>query len=295
MLAKTKCYSTAISLLIFCSRFANMLSKPALRLIFFSVFIFFAPYLRAQPVLPDIVGATDKGINVLSWFCQYEGIKSIAVQRSSDSMYNYVTVGYVKNLKKGPQAFIDGHPVAKDNWYRLYIVFNSDLTWFSNRFKLYVDSVTIMNKGVLPPNDSLQKLAARVRVDSTVVKRHNMTVTSDTGGEKAYTIDSLYQDAPKLTITIPEPEEINAYTYVKSQFVFTNPFTGHVNLEIPDVNAHHYSVKFFDSKDKEIMDLPRIVDPQIIIDKRNFQKKGLYKFELRQDRKKLETGYITIY
>lgn len=250
----------------------------------------------AQPILPELTGATDKGINVISWTCQYDGLKSISVQRSSDSVFNYVTVGYVKNLKKGPQAFIDGHPAPGDNWYRLYIVFNSDLTWYSNRFKLSVDSAAIIAKGVLPPNDSLQKLASRVRMDSMVVKRGNIVVRNENGIEP-YTVDSLMADVPKLllSVSIPEPEEIDAYSYIKSQYVFTNPFTGHVNLEIPDVKQHHYSVRFLNSDNKEVLDIQRVTEPKIIIDKRNFQKTGLYKFELRKDRDKLESGYITIY
>src|SRR3569832_952559 len=87
----------------------------------------------AQPVLPDIFGVTQKGVNILSWVSQYDGVKSSAVQRSSDSVYNFATIGYVKNLKKGNQGFIDGHPTPGTNWYRLYIVFSTDLTWYSNR------------------------------------------------------------------------------------------------------------------------------------------------------------------
>src|SRR5690606_5969696 len=91
--------------------------------------------------------------------------KSIAVQRSQDSVLNFTTIGYIKDLKKGPQAFIDGHPFPGDNWYRLYIIFNSDLTWYSNRFNLVVDSLDIAQKGVIPPNDSLQGLASSVKVE----------------------------------------------------------------------------------------------------------------------------------
>lgn len=266
-----------------------MFSKGQARSLFLFAFLFLiALAAKAQPILPDIIGATDKGINVISWTCQYEGIKSIAVQRSSDSMYNYVTVGYVKNLKKGPQAFIDGHPTPRNNWYRLYIVFNSDLTWYSNRFKIYVDSAAIAAKGVLPPNDSLQKLASKIKIDTSAAAKEGATTVVNPG-----TNDSVV--VPRLTVSIPQPDEISAYSYVKSQYVFTNPFTGHVNVELPEFRQHHYSVKFFDNKNHEVLDIPRVTDSPIIIDKRNFQKKGLYKFELRQDRDKMETGYITIY
>ncbi len=233
-------------------------------------------------MLPDILGATEKGINLLSWNCQYEGIKSIAVQRSSDSVFNFVSIGYVKNLKKGPQAYIDGHPMPGNNWYRLYIVFNSDLTWYSNRYKIYVDSASIMNQPVLPPNDSLQKLANNIKVD--------IGTTTNVS-----TADSLKAIVNKLKISIPGPEDVNPFTYVRSQYVFTNPFTGHVNMEVPDVKKYHYSIKFFDQADKKILEIEHITESPVIIDKRNFQKNGLFRFELMKGKNKLETGYITIY
>ncbi|MBS1771765.1 MAG: hypothetical protein JST82_02810 [Bacteroidetes bacterium] len=243
-------------------------------------------YSIAQPTLPDITGATDKGINVISWNCQYDGIKSIAVQRSSDSVHNYVTVGYVKNLKKGPQAFLDGHPAPGKNWYRLYIVFGSDLTWTSNRFKLFVDSATIMNARVMPPNDSLQKLASSIKVD---------TVSTEIVAGTAAPSQMTTSAPPKITLGIPEAEDVDGYSYVKSQYVFTNPFTGHVNVVIPEWNVYSFSLSFFNDKGRKILEVSRVMAPEIIIDKRNFQKKGIYKFELRKNRKSMETGYITIY
>lgn len=218
----------------------------------------------AQPVLPDIMAASQKGVNLITWVNQYEGIKSIAVQRSNDSVYNFTTIGYVKNLKKGPQAFIDGHPNPGVNWYRLNIVFSSDLLWSSNRAKLFVDSASLMEKRVLPPNDSLQQVVTKI--------------TLETGA-------------------VPDPSEINAYTYIRSQYVFTNPFTGHINVELPDSNDKKsvFSLAFFDDKNKRVLEVPKISEHSIIIDKRNFQHKGIYKFEMRRNKAILEKGHVTIY
>jgi hypothetical protein len=228
-----------------------------LAIIIISAFVIL-PSSKAQPLLPDIQGEIQKGINVVSWITQFDGIKSIAVQRSNDSVFNFAAVGYVKNVKKGPQAFVDGHPNPGVNWYRLYIVFNSDLTWYSNRVKIYVDSAQLLSQPVLPPNDSLQKLVGAIT-------------------------------------DLSDPSEINAYTYIRSQYVFTNPFTGHINIELPDDRQHAYALKFFDQKNKKIMEVNKLSEPSIILDKRNFQRKGLYKFELIKDGELLETGYITIY
>ena len=249
-------------------------------LLFLPLFLLI-PFTRliAQPVLPDMVGVTQKGLNILSWTSQYDKLKSIAVQRSSDSFFNYTTIGYVKVLTKGPQAFIDGHPLPGKNWYRLQIVFGSDLNWYSNRIKLFVDSAQLAMQLVMPSNDSLQKLASRVRFNDTT------GVVSSAGKITK----------PLLTVTIPEATGADAYAYIKSQYVFTNPFTGHVNVEIKDARDYKYSLRFFDQNNLPVLQIPRISEANIIIDKRNFQRKGLFRFELSREKEKLETGYITIY
>ena len=290
------------------------MSRLQRNLLLFFLLICCMPFAKAyaQPELPDMVGISQKGLNILSWTCQYDGIKSIAVQRSADSIFNYVTIGYVKNLKKGQQAFIDGHPNPGKNWYRLLISFSSDLTWYSNRMKLHVDSADLMKQRVVLSNDSLQKMASRVHFnDTNIVMNGNgkntgnsitnvttTTVANAMAGATGTTTGTTAKPVPAkpvLTLTIPEATGVDAYSYIKSEYVFTNPFTGHVNVELKDSKDHNYTLVFYDQKDKRVLDIPRIKDPAVIIDKRNFQKKGMYSFELMRDKEKLEMGYITIY
>ncbi|MEO6834178.1 MAG: hypothetical protein ABI378_15800 [Chitinophagaceae bacterium] len=254
------------------------LKRKSVGLLSLFILLLAAPAAIAQPVLPDMVGVTQKGLNILSWTSPYDHLKSIAVQRSADSTFNWGTIGYVKELKKGAQAYIDGHPMPGTNWYRLQIVFGSDLNWFSNRMKLYVDSAQLLMQSVMPTNDSLQKLAANVHFNDTT------GLPTTAGAPK-----------PILSVTIPDINGVDAYAYIKSQYVFTNPFTGHVNVEIKDVKEFRYGLKFFDQNDKDVLDIPYVPEDAIIIDKRNFPHKGIFKFELSRNREKLETGYITIY
>lgn len=281
------------------------------RSVFYSfIFILIASagkvYAQA-PLLPDVAIASDKGVNVLSWTCQYDGINSIAVQRSSDSVFNYTTVGYVKDLKKGPQAFIDGHPQAGNNWYRLYIGFSSDLTWYSNTVKVYIDSATLLSKSVIPPNDSLQKYASSINLkpDDIIATSADVAATTNytpgnvspaarpgtTGGTVAA------RPAPKLDLNIPKSEDVNQFTYIKSRHVFTNPFTGHVTLELPEDSRKIYAIQFFKQGDERtpVLDIPRLRKNKVIIDKRNFQGKGVYKFVLYEGTNKMDEGYISIF
>lgn len=255
----------------------------------------------AQPVLPNIAGATDKGVNILTWTSQFEGVKSIAVQRSKDSTFNYITVGYVKNLKRGIQVFADGHPLPGDNWYQLYILFNSNLTWVSNRIKVYVDSAVLATQSVvLPPNDSLQKFIVSSKEGNTVTtyNKNRIVVTLDTTITSSGIAAASADPAIKKAITISleaDPGDLDPYKYIKSQYIFTNPLTGHINVEIPNAKRYEYSIIFFNEKNKQILDIPSVPESSIIIDKRNFQQKGIYKFLLKKNNKMVETGYITIY
>lgn len=257
----------------------------------------------AQPQLPDMVGASDKGINVLSWTCQYDGISSIAVQRSSDSVFNFVTIGYVKNTAKGPQAYIDGHPAAGDNWYRLYIGFSSDLTWYSNRIKITIDSATLLEKGVIPPNDSLQQYAKSVKIDSEdVIAKTNTTsryTTRVDNTRRNTTVNTTATPSakPNLSLDIPSSQDANQLSYIKSEYVFTNPFTGHVTVELPKDTRYTYALRFYKKgqENDPILDIPRIKKKSVVIDKRNFGDKGIYKFILLENQTKIDEGYITIF
>lgn len=286
---------------------------------FFRQFIFIVAFLLvsiaafAQPMLPDLTCVTQNGVNVITWNCQYDGIKSIAIQRSSDSSFNFITIGYVRQTQKGVQFYLDGHPQPGDNWYRLKIIFGSDLSWTSNRIKVRVDSSQIKQGSVLPSNDSLQILASKLQVKKVVVDTVNGKVNSksvitstvkstpvNAGGTSAadsgkFVATPAKPVLPTISLEIPDIESVNAYTYIKSQYVFTNPFTGHVSIEIPDAKTNKYTLDFFNSKDEKVIEIPRIEESVIILDKRNFQKVGVYRFELYKAKQKLETGYITIY
>jgi hypothetical protein len=332
-----------------------------------------------------MVSVTQNGINILTWTCQYDGVKTIAVQRSSDSNFNFITIGYVRDVKKGVQYYLDGHPKLGANWYRVKLVFGSDLSWTSNRIKVMVDSAQIAKARSLPPNDSLQGLIAKSHIKTVEVAATAVSTTVKPKVEKVQSTTSAVEDtlraapidrnlptkglqpAPKLTMpvatnaqpisklagntladsmseptfynpknlptkglqsmptktlpvtttTIPVPaievppapivvkplisleipdiESVDAYSYIKSQYVFTNPFTGHVNIEVADAKSSKYSIEFFDSKNAKILEIPKLNETNIVLDKRNFQRVGIYKFELYKDKVKLETGYVTIY
>jgi len=265
--------------------------------------------VEAQPVLPNLAGASEKGIVLLSWVCQYSGIKTIAVRRSREAGYNYKIIGYVKNLAKGQQAFADGHPEAGANYYKLNIVFNSGLEWSSNYCEVVVDTAVLNARTAqLPSNDTLQKFLGLddatvrpmigFRQDSAqVVSVNEVSVSFDTKG----VVPSELQDEVEATIkrsriTLKIPRgEVEEPTFIKSEFVSVQTSSGHVEVKLPqDYRGHSYSLKFYNAQGRERIDVPSLEEPITIIDKRNFQKRGSYRFVLKRNGLEFEAGYVEV-
>lgn len=233
--------------------------------LFFLFFIFLgtASIASGQPTLPEVGAISKDGINILSWLNPYtSGVKSITIQRSADSTYNYSTIGFIKNTTTDAQTFVDAHPLLGTNWYRVVVLFNSETDWKSNLVKLVVDSASIAQRKPLPPNDSIQAIVSKM----------------DKAGVNAETVNNL-----------------NTVSYQKSKYIFTNPFTGNVNIELQDALTSTYAVQFYDQNGKVVLEIPRVNDTVVILDKRNFQSSGLFKFKLYKDKQEFDTGYITIY
>ena len=214
---------------------------------------------KAQSTLPEIDILTKDGINIISWISPYKaGVKSIAVQRSADSITNFGTIGMVSNLKSTKQDYVDAHPLLGPNYYRVILTFNSDIEWISNISNIEMDSASIANQKIIPSNEAIQK------------------IIEETGSTKVL-------------------ENLSTISYPKSRYVFTNPFTGNINIEIPDATQNTYTLVFYDDNEKKVLEILSILEEVIILDKRNFQSLGIFKFKLFKNKQEFEKGVITIY
>lgn len=83
--------------------------------------------------------------------------------------------------------------------------------------------------------------------------------------------------------------------YPKSKYVFTNPFTGNIDIDLTDAFDNDYCLYFYDEQGKEALFIPRINDTAVILDRRNFQKSGVFKFKLLKNKEEFATGYVAVY
>ncbi len=207
------------------------------------------------PTLPYIKIETIDGSNKLSWICNYEGLKSVIIERSTDSVLSFTNIGYIAKPKKGLQTFEDPSPLLGKNYYKVKVLFQSELEWFSNTYKVILDSATI------------------------AASRGRSLATGSTNAKSGSSSGSGYTD----------------FYFEPSRQVYTNPYTGHILINLPEALEKNYSIKFYNPDKEEVLAISRVRKKQIVLDKYNLSAKGSYMFKLFEKDEIAETGYVTLY
>jgi len=218
------------------------------------------PSFAQVPPLPALQIETENAQNKIIWNLQYDAIKSLTIQRSADSVKNFAMIGIIKNPKKGIGNYIDIHPMVGKNYYRVSIEFTGGNDWSSNVYKVIRDSATIA-----------KSLASKINTGSTNSKTNGILESKST------------------------PTENIAFYYTHSTHIYTNSYTGHINITLDDAPNKRYQVRFLDPSKVEVLKIGRITKQHLVLDKNNFNNKGTYKFELYNGNDLVETGFVTIY
>jgi len=222
----------------------------------FLIFSTLSVDMLAQPDLPNVAQLSRNGVNVLSWINPYNlNTKEVWVERSQIMDTGYVKIGKVDDIQTSTQYYIDNKPLQGDNYYRVVVVFKAGQEWRSNEV-LIVNNFTLP-EGQIISNDSLKHLVK------------DLGVVTD--------------------LPVQQPN------YTVSPYVYINPYNGNVNIELEDALEEWYTIKFYDDKNKELFEIPRVNDVFVILDKRNFQQYGVYKFKITKNDASFAEGYITIY
>ncbi len=107
--------------------------------------------------------------------------------------------------------------------------------------------------------------------------------------------DVLLSMNDNKVIDYSNPENFTDFYYEPSAKIFTNPYSGHINILLDDAQKKRYTVKFYDPQKKEVLLIPKIRNTYIVLDAKNFNGKGIFSFKLFDNNVEVEKGYITIY
>ena len=265
------------------------------------------------PSLPAMLIAAEQAHSILKWYCQYDGVKSIAIQRSVDSVRNFTTIGVINAPKKGNGTYTDLHPLVGKNYYRLSVEFGGDLEWFSNIYNTKFDSATIakaLEVKVVPPapkpiiQPTVTKPVTPVTTqtkDTTTATPAAAAITAPLPSKKerrkarAQTNKVTSDSIAENTSAVPVNNEPKPFTFTPSSKIYTNPYTGHISIHLDDYQAHRYTIRFYDPAKNEVLRIARISKATLILDKNNFNSRGIYSFELFDGANLVESGYVSIY
>jgi hypothetical protein len=317
--------------------------------------------------LPAIMVSTEQAENNLTWYCQYEGVKSISVQRSADSVRNFTTIGLINAPKKGNGTYRDLHPNVGKNYYRLSIAFGGDLEWFSNTYKIILDSATIAKVqqekaaaalaliesmkaaeaaaqaaaeqqaaseralNALKEEARVAKLKAAAEKKAAQLEKEKVAAATAALIKAETKVDNIAQEKTepiaemkvenkvdklekekvtpavesKLEKKVAKKEKSNLlsepvvapppFTFVPSTKIYTNSNTGHVNIKLEDAWNRRYSIRFYDPSKNEVLRISRVSKPSLVLDKNNFNSRGIYSFQLFDGSAVIDTGFVTIY
>ncbi|MCL6524082.1 MAG: hypothetical protein K6T34_05405 [Thermoflavifilum sp.] len=169
----------------------------------------------------------------------------IGVQRSADSLYNFSTIGYAPESHSRQMQFIDRQPLPDSAYYKLiFIRPNGD--YFFSQTLLFV---------------------------------YNKTVSSTQNPMYASSATSVVNQQSPTTLSTNNYAKQQSQAYHPSIYVFTNP-SGNITLSFPQVNKHAYHLVFFDSSGTKILEIPKIEESPLTLDKSNFLHAGWFEYEL---------------
>ena len=78
----------------------------------------------AQDALPDVTLKNSNGKIIIKWRNEYPAtIKTINIQRSYDSLKNFITIGEVPSPQRTENEYTDAKPPYNNMYYRIFIAF----------------------------------------------------------------------------------------------------------------------------------------------------------------------------
>ncbi|MDQ2719165.1 MAG: hypothetical protein M3Z26_05325 [Bacteroidota bacterium] len=191
--------------------------------LFFTTFLFFSlqNISFAQDTLPKIT-VSQLGKKVLiSWLNTYTYITTINIQRSGDSLKNFVTIGTVLNVKAVSNGFLDQKEfIPSTQYYRLFISFEGGNYIFTESHRPAKDT-----NNITPDIINYSQPVKTWFVPSKHVytgRDNNVIISLPDASRKKYSI-KFYEDNGTLLFELKKIPE-NYLTLDKANFIHAGLF-----------------------------------------------------------------------
>ncbi|MBI1783372.1 MAG: hypothetical protein HYR66_18710 [Sphingobacteriales bacterium] len=221
--------------------------------------------------------AKDRKITI-NWINRYPNAQQISIQRSKDSLKNFLTIHSLPDPSLKKYTFIDDKAPNDSLYYRVFVLIGGVNYFFTPAKRPFID--TTKPVVIIKPADNKDgKKKTDVTKDNSPTPDH-----AGNGGEKNEKNDKEGKDED-----VPPPVK----KWAPSIYVFTSD-DGNVSIVLPEYKTKKYHIKFFEENDTPIFELHEVKESPLLLDKVNFLHSGWFKFELYQNGKLLEKSKFLI-
>jgi hypothetical protein len=280
--------------------------------ILFSAFTVIGFGVYAQASLPEFtVQDKGKGRVVISWRNPYPNLIQLAVQRSYDSLKRFGTVYSTTSPELPVNGYSDKVPEGVRVYYRIFYVMEGGAYFFTKSIRPVVsEDIAVvkadtlretldkdlqllteaktkkeLEKEVYDPNkpiyikesDTTDFISIPIK-DFRMYRDSIMTLTKDT---------LVQSGKDTLVIKVYDPP----FAARLSQYIFTNK-DGYIVIKLDDAGKKKYQVTLMEEDETPVIDIKKVTEPMMILDKTNFYHGGWYKFTIRENGRIKEKGKV---
>jgi hypothetical protein len=228
-----------------------------------------AQMVHAQDTLPRFTVKNRFGKVIVSWINPYDSVVQISIQRSPDSLKGFKTIATLPDPNVRANGYLDSKAPNTTQFYKIYVQQTRGRYLVTKAQKPIVDSSRI-TAAPASPKQAIKYTAADtaqwIKMEMAGVTRQGFKYVD---GKNV--IDST---------TVQMQEIKNSFR--PSVHIYTNR-EGNVVIALPEVKTSQYSIRFFLENGMEILQLNKVKEPLLTLDKSNFLHAGWFRFELYEN------------
>jgi len=231
----------------------------------------FAGTCFGQDTLPRISVKNISNQIIISWTNNYGAkIANINIQRSSDSIKNFTTIGTVLNPLNKENGYVDGKAPNPNMFYRVFVAFEGGTYIFSRSHRPVIE---------LPKQIDTASVVRQKTEDPITL----MDFTAPTATQPTLETPDLSNPGedllpPTRKFIKPKPPT----GFVPSKFIYANR-ENNLIVSLPDADKEKFSLYFFDEKDRPVFEIKNIKESYLIVEKVNFLHTGWFYYHLYDD------------
>jgi len=225
--------------------------------------------VHAQDTLPRFTLKNRFGKVIVSWINPFDSVVQISIQRSPDSLKGFKTIATLPDPNVPANGYLDGKAPNTTQFYKIYVQQTRGRYLVTRAQKPVVDTSRIVTAPA-SPKPTIRLTAADtaqwIKMEMAGVTRQGFKYVD---GKKV--IDSA-------TVVIQEIKN----SFRPSVHIYTNR-EGNVVIALPEVKTSQYSIRFFLENGTEVLQLNKVKEPLLTLDKSNFMHSGWFRFELYEN------------